>query len=726
MKNLLLSTVALTMGFAVSGGGTSFAADDDSFGLEEIVVTARKRTESLQDVPISISVVSEAMLKQRGISVLSEITTIMPNVTSTGGGQGQNVFSIRGLSTTSNNPGFESGIGLYIDEVYVGKSFAFDTALLGAESIEVLRGPQGTLFGRNTIGGVINLHTKKPGNELEAEVDATYGNYDLIQVRGQLSGPIVEDKVSAMITGMIKKRDGYLTDHVTDAQYNNEDSYAMRGKVLFTPSEKMEITLSADYYQDDNIDGITDVRGGALAGVDGTPLEDRSIGTNFSSFGHRENFGLSGNLVWAADNFEITSITSYRSMETDSLLDQDFTVLDFSFTGRKEKLKQFSQEVRLASNTGDNFSYLLGLYYFHSDLDALTTANLGTDAMNALLGAPLPAETVFASADVKGEAYAIFGSFNYDLSESLTFTGGLRYSYEDKDIVYEQSLSAGAFVMPLAGIAVPIAPLNDNVSDGAFSGNVSLNYQINEDASVYATFSRGFKAGGFNATVLGFTPDQLRFEKETVNQYEIGFKSSLLDNRVRLNAAAFYMDYSDKQEQLVNGAIFTVGNAASATSKGFEVELSALPHPKLEVFANLGYLDTTYDAFPGCDFDAFGGPVDCTGNRLQTAPEVSASFGGRFEQPVADGINLVLSGDLTYEDDSFISATNNPAFIKQSGTYVNGRIGVESADGGWSVAFWGKNIFNVTREELSFDFLGTQYVYQTNPQTYGIEVRFKL
>ena len=726
MKNLLLNTVALTMGFAVSGGGISFAADDDSFELEEIVVTARKTSESLQDVPISISVVSEDILKQRGISVLSEITTIMPNVTTTGGGQGANVFSIRGLSTTSNNPGFESGIGLYIDEVYVGKSFAFDTALLGAESIEVLRGPQGTLFGRNTIGGVISLHTKNPGNDVEAEVDATYGNYNFIQVRGQVSGPIIEDKVSAMISGMIKNRDGYLTDHVTGAEYNNEDSYALRGKLRFTPSDDIQVTLSTDYYKDDNIDGVADVRGGALATVDGTPLEERTIGTNFAGFGHRENYGISGNLVWGGDGFEVTSITSYRSMEIDSLLDQDFTVVDFSFTGRRERLKQFSQEIRLASENDGAFNYLVGLYYFNSDLDALTTANLGTDAMVALLGAALPGETAFTDAQVNGNAYAIFGSFNYDVSDDLTFSGGLRYSYEDKDIIFEQTLSAGAFVLPLADIAVPIAPLNDKVSDGAVSGNISLNYKIDEDASVYATFSRGFKAGGFNATVLGFSPTQIRFEKEMVNQYEIGFKSSLMDNRMRLNAAAFYMDYSDKQEQIVNGAIFTVGNAASATSKGFEVELSALPHPQFEIFANLGYLDTTYDSFPGCDFDEVGAPVDCSGNKLQTAPEISASFGGRFEQPVTDGINLVLSGDLTYEDDSFITSTNNPDFIKQSGTFVNGRIGVESADGGWSIAVWGKNIFNIRREELSFDFLGTQYVYQTNPRTYGLEVRLKM
>lgn len=726
MKNLLLSTVSISIGLSMSVALPAFADEDSAMVLEEIVVTARKQSENLQDVPIAISVVSEAMLEQRGVSLLSEITATMPNVTTTGGGQGPNVFSIRGLSTTSNNPGFETGIGLYIDEVYVGKSFAFDTALLGAQSIEVLRGPQGTLFGRNTIGGVISLHTKNPGDELEAEIDATYGNYDFIQVRGQVSGPIVADKVSGLFSAMIKNRDGYLTDHVTGGSYNNEDSWSMRGKLLFTPSENLEITLSADYYKDDNIDGVADVRGGALAPVDGTPLEERSIGSDFENYGNREIYGLAGNIVWQGDGFDITSITSYRSLETDSLLDQDFTVVDFSFTGRREELGQFSQEIRLASQNDGAFNYLVGLYYFRTDLEALTTANLGADAIFALLNAAVPGETVFSAADVTGNAYAIFGSFTYDISDDLTLSGGLRYSYEDKDIVFSQTLSDGAFVMPLAGIAVPIASMQDNVSDGAVSGNISLNYRVNEDASLYATFSRGFKAGGFNATVLGFTPDQLRFEKETVNQYEIGFKSSLMEGKVRLNAAAFYMDYSDKQEQIVNGAIFTVGNAASATSKGFEVELTALPHPQFEVFGNLGYLDTEYDAFPGCDFDGMGAPVDCSGNALQVAPEFSASFGGRFEQPLSDSINLVVSGDLSYEDDSFITATNNPDFIKQSATFVNGRIGVESADGRWRVAFWGKNIFDVTREEISFDFLGTQYVYQSNPRTYGIEVRFKL
>lgn len=687
--------------------------------LEEIVVRARKRNESVQDVPIAITALSGSYLQDRGTSSLDELTSLVPNMVSVGtGSSGANVFSIRGLSTTANNPGIETGIGLYVDEVYIGRSFAFITTLMDIDRVEVLRGPQGTLFGRNTVGGAINIFTSNPGEALEAAADLTYGNYDLVQLRGSVGGPIVEGKVFAKISTTYKKRDGYLKDFISGEKYNNEDSWSTRGKILVKASDSLDITLTADYYTDDSVTDIMDIRGGALEVADPYPLKERTIGTDFDSHGKRESYGFSGQMNWKLDGFDITSITSYRSHETDGLLDQDFSVVDISFTGREENQKQFSQELRLASDASQQFNYILGLYYFHQSEDAITTANLGS----AVLGA---GETAYTVADVSDDAYAAFASFNYDISEKFTISGGLRYTYEDKKIDYSQTLSDGAFLLPILEIAIPIPPLADSFSDSAVSGNISLNYKPTEDILTYLSYGRGFKAGGFNATLLGVTPDNLSFKPEYLDSYEIGLKSSWLEDRLRVNIAAFYMDYSDKQEQTLVGTTFLVANSSSARSKGFEIEVMARPHEQLQVIAGFGYTDAYYKSYPVCSFDGLGDPVDCSGNRLQNAPKYTTNLSVRYDQPVGQNLNLFTQAELNYRSASFIHVENNPNYVHQKLTLVNARIGIEDKDGTWSASFWGKNIFNQERQVLSFDFLGTDYAYLSEPRTYGIELRVK-
>ncbi|MEX1147513.1 MAG: TonB-dependent receptor, partial [Sphingomonadales bacterium] len=608
--------------------------------------------------------------------------------------------------------------GLYVDEVYIGRSFAFMTTLMDIERVEVLRGPQGTLFGRNTVGGAINIFTGKPGPETVVGGDFTYGNYDLVQVRGQLGGAIVEDKVFARISGTHRKHDGFLRDFETGDHYNNEDYWSTRAKVLVKASEQVEVLLSADYYKDSHVDTVMDIRGGALAPLDPYPLKDRLIGTDFDAFSNREIYGLSGQVNWDAGDMQITSITAYREHKIDRLQDQDFSVADISFTGRLEDQSQFSQELRVAGDVNERLNFLVGAYYFHQNNDARTTANLGADILSMFGGT---SETAFTDAVVKGDAYAGFGSFNYSLTDQLVLSGGIRYTHEKKTIDYVQTLSDGAFVMPLAGIAIPIAPLTDRLSQGSVTGDASLSYKPTEDITAYVSYGRGFKAGGFNATLLGQTPDDLVFEAEYLDSYEAGIKSSWFEDRLRLNVAAFYMDYSDKQEQTRVGTTFLVSNAASARSKGFEIELMARPHPQLELMAGYGYTNAKYKAYEECA-NVGGSFIDCTGNRLQFAPRHTASFAFQFDQPVSDHLNLFTRGEVTHRSSTYLDVMNNPDFTQSKRTLVNGRVGIEDADGQWSVAFWGRNIFNTEREVLSFDFQGTQYAFLNAPRTYGIEL----
>ncbi|MDT9598807.1 TonB-dependent receptor [Sphingosinicella rhizophila] len=693
---------------AVGDSDEALAGQADS---GEIVVTARRQEESIQDVPISISAFSGEELESRGARSLEDIALLTPNMTSTGGGSGSNTFSIRGLSSTANNPGIESGIGLYVDEVYIGKSYAFMTALSDIERVEVLRGPQGTLYGRNTLGGAINVLTRRPGEQFRANADFTYGNYDQYQLRGSVSGPLSEG-VSASLSGVLRQRDGYLKDFARDAAYQDEDLWGVRGKLLVDLGPRTELMLIGDYYIDRSIDGIDQVRAGALEPLDGSPLEDRRVGTNFASRSERESYGISGRLSHDFGFAELVSITAYRENKIDALLDQDFSVADISFTGRTQDQQQFTQELRLVSKGPDRFSYVLGGYFLSEQLAAVTIANLGPDAIGT-------SETSFTHADIDTKAFALFGSATYRFSDLVSLSGGLRYSHESKDLIFSQTLTPGAFVMPLFGISIEIPPFKDRYRQGALTGDASLSVTPTEDLLLYLSYARGFKAGGFNATITATPPQSLEFDAEFVNSYEVGLKSSFFDNKLRLNLAAFHLDYTDKQEQTRVGTFFQIQNAARASSKGFEVEILAKPHRQIQLMGGLGYTDASYKRYEDCD--PFG--ADCSGNRLQNAPEWTVNAAARFDQPIGGKLNLFGVGQLSYTDGSFVTPDNDPQFVREPRTLVNLRAGIESVDGRWQVEAWATNLFNEVAIEYSHEFLGTVYSQLNPPRMYGVTLR---
>ncbi|MEQ8178106.1 MAG: TonB-dependent receptor [Amphiplicatus sp.] len=701
----VLAISAAAAAFADCGAVQAWAAD-------EIVVRARKQQESIQDVPISITAFSGSDLDARGVTSLEDIAFITPNMTTTGGSDGANSFSIRGLSSTSNNPGIESGIGLYVDEVYIGKSYAFMTALSDIESVEVLRGPQGTLYGRNTIGGAINIFTREPGEDANVNADFTYGNYGQYQVRGSVSGPLVEGRAYASLSAVVRQRDGYLKDFARDTAYQDEDLWGARGKLLLNLGADTQALLIGDYYIDKSVDGIEDIREGALAPLDPFPLEERKVGTNFASYSERESYGVSGKVTHDLGGAELVAITSYRAQRIDSLSDQDFSVADISYTGRAQDQNQFSQEIRVVSDKDGRFSYIIGGYFLSEDVDAVTTANLGLDAIGTV-------ETSYTFADVSTEAYAVFASATYRFNDYLEASGGVRYSYEDKTLAFSQTLSPGAFIMPLAGISIEVPLFIDDYSQGAVSGDASLNFKPADDVMLYASFARGFKAGGFNATLTSMPPAALAFDAEFVNSYEAGLKTSFFDDALRINLAGFYLDYSDKQEQTRVGTFFQVQNAAKATSKGFELEVFASPHPQIQFTGGLGYVDAEYDSYPDCD--PFG--ADCSGNTLQNAPELTANAAARVDQPVGNGLNLFALAQMTYADEAFVFVDNDPQFVQESRTLVNLRAGIEGGDGRWAVEGWVTNLTDETAIEFSQEFLGTVYSYINEPRMYGATVR---
>ena len=691
--------------------------------LEEIVVTAQKRDQRLIDVPLSVSVVDEAYLTDRTTYFLTDLGEKLPNVVS--GGPYAASFTIRGITSSSAGSGFAPSMGVNVDEVFMGRDRSFDTGVVDVEQVELLRGPQGTLYGKNTIAGTINVTTKRPTNEFEAIANLRYGNENTVEARGTLSGPVIQDTLLVRANLFMRQRDGYIRNRTLDKDVNDTDNWGGRIMAVLTPSDRLDIELRADYYEQDEDSGVQET----FRTPDGSLLPfppfttvppqsgtDREVDQDMLAFSYREVKGYSAKVDYDWNGHTITGITAWREQESDQLFDNDGGPLDGFDTGRAEGVERFSQEIRLTSPAEERLSWIVGAYYDRevdeNDYHIAVGSGFPTAILPPVLGfsVPLPPtyrEEAVTSNRITSKSWSAFVSGTFDITQALTLQAGLRYTDEEKSLFYSQgptviaappnSVLIGLFSLPFTLAGFPNG-FRDDYSDTAISGDVSLSYAFSNDHVAYARYSRGYKAGGFQSDVIsppfvfvpGVAPD-LGFEPETLDAYEVGFKGTWLDGTLLGNLAVFYYDFKDKQEQVNSGVSFLVSNAASATSQGAEIELMwATPVEGLSLFANLGYLDAEYDEFP-----LGGGPgTDFGGNDLAGAAEVSGSIGGSYTRALTgfSGVNLHIAADADHRGDYFTDANNSEVLQVDAYTVYNARIGVEAADGDWGVYAWGRNL----------------------------------
>ncbi|MDT9600726.1 TonB-dependent receptor [Sphingosinicella rhizophila] len=701
--------------------GASLAGD---FQEGDIVVTARKREESLQDVPISISVLSAEALADQSAVRIEDAFASLPNVQFTSSSIGGVGITVRGLSSSTNNFGIESAVGVYVDEVYLPRPTAFSQAALDIARIEVLRGPQGTLFGRNTIAGVINIVTADPDDRLTAAADATYGRFDLMQLRAAASAPIGEHAGFRLSAARIK-RDGWFEDRTPGHRdLAGEDIWALRGKLRVEPSAGFDITATLDYSKDKGATGNNEVLQGPFAAFeDGV---NDSIASNEINAESRElvtgsvraNLDLGGHVL--------TSVTGYQDARYRRFNDQDYTALDVLSTGAPEEFEFFSQELRLSSDNAGPLGYIFGAYYSSLNLDGNTNAQLGSDALLAIGQAPISGyqESIVTTSHIAGKSYALFASATWQATDRIILNGGLRYSWERKHLDYEQVVTP-FFLAPgvplgliyLFGADVPAQ--RQYYRDGALSGDATISYKWTPDLTSYLRYSRGYKAGGFDTTVSASPdPGSLRFESEFADLYEIGIKGSLARGAVQFSLAGFIMDFRDKQEQVFNGVNFLTSNAATASSKGVEAEIVARPLRDLRLSGALGYADATYGTFE----DPLAG-IDNSGNRLPEAPRWSGSASAEFTPQLTTDWALYSRAEVTFRSSSFVTNDNDPDFRTRSHALINARIGVERSDGSLGLFAWGRNITGERYLTGGFDFLGSTYIRRNIPSTWGIELR---
>jgi iron complex outermembrane receptor protein len=755
--------------------------------VEEVIVTAERRSESLQRTPLSILAFSGASLERANIRNVEELQNFLPNVSIGGSvpvGNSAPNFSIRGIGQTSGRANNEKGVGLYVDEIYYPRSTGAILNLLDVERIEVLRGPQGTLFGRNTTGGAIRYITRKPTDEFEARLTGTWGSEDRTDVEGLINVPLGE-KAAFRGQAAYFKRDGYVDIIGTDDTLGDQEDYAVRGTLRLEPTENLTVDFTAAYTENKSAGSPNVIKALGLVQPNGFPIGPvaaysaylTSIGQppvtvndprfvspdGYSVFDtcildlvtpDPARFGNAPNLLTNALpreqlcnngrstentfasidlNWELSDTLAIRSLSgyndgTD--IDQsDYGQVGAQTNRTVNEMESFSQELQLLGDH-ERFKWVVGLYYFHE-----TPAEKRYNReLTRALPPPRPAVCCVgfdANVQLETDSYAAFGQGTLSITDKARITAGLRYSYDEKSVNISK---VGIFTPPLPPGGSPQS--NEDNWD-ALDYRLTLDYQWTDALMTYATVSKGFKSGGFNIdiTQVGAAPPQVTsFDPETVENFELGLRSQFLDDRLTANLTGFYMKYDDLVVQLADfsrGALQVLFlNAGKLDVYGFESELSAAVTDGLRLNASVGYTRIDYvdlaDNSPlFIASTCLGGPLTderCTAQTLARSPEWTYTAGANYSHALGTG-TVTLSANYSYKDEQFSNNSTSNSVLLPSYSIANVRLEYDSGKF-WKVALFGTNVLDeeyiTTGTNGTGNVLGTLSVSPGAPAEYGV------
>lgn len=671
--------------------------------LAEIIVTAQKREESLQRTPISLAAFTADQLEKSLIQDLYDVGIQTPGMIVNKEIVGK--IYIRGIGAENLTIGGDPGVAVHTDGAYVARTSAAIFDLYDVERVEVLRGPQGTLYGRNATGGTINILSKAPTDEFEGNISAEFGNYDYIRLGAMVSGPIVEDKVLARAAIVKSDRDGFTPNLFTGVDLFDEDLLMGRFRLRFLPSDNVTIDLIADFSKDDSSPApfkqleFSDLFEGTLGATDPPGLRPVSQESPVTEM--QDQFGITGIINWDLENFTFTSVTAYRDTEFEAVFDGDAVDITYQNFENLDDTQQFSQEFRLSSNMSDQYNWIIGAFYFKDEGDTrifIPIPGLGFDILHV--------------ATQETDAFAIFGQGTYFVSDRVALTLGLRYNSEDKNAT--QFTDFGF-----------IPPLNQdlNAESDEFTPKFGLEFYASDDVLWFASATRGFKSGGF--TFNGFQPN---FDPEFVWAYEVGVKSRLASGAVTLNGSAFYYDYTDLQVSKLENNAGVITNAADATIYGAEIELLAQATEELRLNVGLSFLNAEFDEFLTEDPSNLQlGTIDLAGNSLPRSPEFSANVGAEYSLSLNNASDLTFRIDYQYQEKSFFTAFNRDLSAQESFSIVNARAGYTSETGTWQVAAYVRNALD---EDYFLNILesgveaGKPEGFVAAPRTYGLQLRY--
>jgi iron complex outermembrane receptor protein len=723
-----------------------YAAEAGSgFTLEEITVTARKREESLQDAPVSISAFTENELKVRQISSTDQLADVTPNLTfdafaPSSGSNSSSMIYIRGIGQLDFSAVTDPGVGLYVDGVYYSRSLGGALNFLDLERIEVLRGPQGTLFGRNTIGGAVILHSKRPAEEFGGSLEVEVGTENMVNVTANVDIPISE-KLLTKWSVASRQRDGYVKPvNRGGADLGDDDTLAGRFAVLWTPTDSLEVLINGDYISErengtPNVSlGVNDqqtfayftniFQAGCLAPPPTQPpgpgrdtmndpncandtafIGEHKSGATYKETSELDYWGLAVTASWQVnDGLKIKSITAYRDLDMFSQADADHT--EWLIFHRQDWYEhdQFSQELQF-SGGNDRMNWILGLYYFEEDAD-----NLNPVRFPAQIG------SLDSGGKTDNDNWAVFGQVTYNISDALSATFGLRYTDETKRFSpYSFIPEGGTYVQGPPGspaVRYHDCPTGAEPGCGGVQGRLftegdrlvpageeevsfddwtpmfNIAYQVNDDVMVYFTWSEGFKSGGFDQRYNQAFPAPSSFDPEEATTYELGMKSSWRDNTLRLNASAFFTEYEDIHIIIREGFAPITFNGGEAEVKGFEIETSFVPNESWLLQASVGYIDAEYT-------DLSQEVIDKSPLREDFAfpqtPEWSGNIGIAYTAEMGNWV-VIPRLDWSYTDEVYNDAINTPQLKSDSYDLVNASLSLTSLDEAWEIVLAGRNL----------------------------------
>ncbi|MEM9495002.1 MAG: TonB-dependent receptor [Pseudomonadota bacterium] len=764
MKKLPLGVSLTAMAAAnltlASGVSAQEAPSAESGRVDTITVSAQRREQNQQDVPIAITTQSNETLIRTGTDTLSDLTAITPGLTGRNQGLFPGIYSIRGINSNSFGVGGDNSVGVFVDNVFIGRQSISNIGFLDVDRIEVLKGPQGTLFGRNSTAGVISITSKKPGDEFEGEGRISYGNLNSLDAFAAVSIPVIQDKFALRVAGQRRREDGAWTNVATGERIGDQELWSGKVSAVWNVTDNFTARGFYALWREETTGypwGATDESLTSLVPGSSPDPFDRLVATNVDQFEERDAdvAGLTLNYD-ISDNISITSITAYTKLQDQGFTDLDGSILPLfqanfgpdasaiaanpGFSGGTPN-ETFSQELRL-TGSNDRIDWLLGVNYFAEWVGEPITFQfddtffVGGTPIDA--GTFFPGSPAFAVCDATSDAllgpcntearesvlqdgdydsFAVYGDLRYAVTGALALTVGLRYSYDEKEFAFSTfiepnvtSILSGSTIVFPDTMGAPVI-LKDDWSD--FQPRFVIDYQWNDEILTYASVSRGFKAGGFD---ISQSADDIPFDEESVWAYEVGLKSTLASGRAVLNLAGYFNDYEGLQVQTVVNGITQTVNIPTLDNYGFELEMLAKPSDSLDF--NMGV------AFNESEFGTFVTDAgDLTGNRVPQTSRWQLNFGAQYTHSLTSDLDVYLRGDANYRTREFETIENVDAFSQEGYWLGNARLALANADGRWELALFARNIFDAEYVSLRNNLGFGTVAIAAPPRRWGGEIR---
>jgi iron complex outermembrane receptor protein len=741
---------------AAADGTSQPPSDRASIGkgqLEEVIVTANRRLESNQRVPIGIAAISGDDAQRLGVTDAQSLAGLVPGLLFNRQANTSIPF-LRGVGTPVGQSGDEPSVALYIDNVYVPAGAASMASFTSIDHMEVAKGPQGTLFGRNATGGVVQVFTRNPTDRPELEVSAGYGNYDTWSTDVYASGPLTQQLLANVSAYWSDQHEGWGRNVTTGVPTFASRAYGARMKLLWNESERTSALLTLDYDKtvaqqglgfmafpgSGSLDPLPPFPNGGFAPAPGyyDPTE------SFNSEGDVRQYGASLKITHDFDWAGLVSISAYRDTRNDYVLDQDAGPLPLVNVEILTPETTFTQELQLISRPGSRLAWIAGMFYFDDEA--------GFDPIHFTGAAFAPLPFVNSYGIVTTQSFAVFAEATGTIFRDTHLTGGARYTWDDRTV------RAGAMFGNDTRVPAPNSPQSKSWSSPSW--RLVLDHQLTPDIMAYLGYSRGFKSGLFNPVVLPGFPIDEPVDPETINAYTIGLKSEHLEHRLRVNIEGFYYDYNNIQVTQILSAVSHITNAARATIKGVDLDISAVPVDRLTLTASLEVMEGRYEAFPNGTFFVYdpvaGGnctfvvasppaPVPCggvipphhdpatggwdlKGNHTIQTPPFSMSLMGQYEIPTPLG-RFDLNLSWTHTGNYFASADNGKGQIPPSSSennaqdlidVFNGSLGWTSSDAGLEVRLWAKNLTDERYWSFADEISFATFYSPAPPRTYGL------